>query len=114
MGWLVEQGPELADGYVVAADQDQANRLLDRARGFVRRTPALARVVRVEADRIVNVASGARVHVLAADVASGEGLLSPFIVAEEVPNWTTTQTARRTCGHWSCRRSRSGQARRWS
>src|SRR5262249_2265131 len=69
----------------------------DRARGFILRTPALGEVVKVEANRVVNRRTGARLHALAADVAGGEGLLSPFVVCEELPNWTDTPTAR---GMW--------------
>ena len=98
LAWLIEQAPQLADGYVVSADFEQSNRLLDRARGFIVRTPSLGEVVKVEANRVLNRRSGARLHALAADVAGSEGLLSPFVVCEELPNWTDTSTAR---GMWT-------------
>jgi phage terminase large subunit-like protein len=93
--WLVEQAGALQDGYAVAADKDQANRLLDKARGFISRTPGLADVLEVQASRIVNRKSNARVHALEADVASSEGLLTPWIVVDELPNWAATSSARR-------------------
>ena len=37
----------------------------------------------------------AYVQALAADVAGSEGLLTPFIVCDEVANWQTTANARR-------------------
>lgn len=95
IAWLVGDAAPLVDGYAVAADHDQANRLLDRARGFVARTPGLGELVEVQARRILNRSSGARVHALEADVASSEGLLSPFVVVDELPNWPDTPTARR-------------------
>lgn len=98
LAWLVEQAPPLAEGFAVAADEEQSNRLLDKARGFVARTPALRDVVRVEARRIVNLKSQARVVALAADVAGSEGLLTPFIVVDELPNWADTASAR---GMWT-------------
>ncbi len=93
--WLVEQAGPTADGYAVAADRDQANRLLDKARGFIARTPGLDEVLEVQANRIVNRVNGARVNALEADVASSEGLLTPFVVVDELPNWADTPTARR-------------------
>jgi hypothetical protein len=91
--WLLEQADELAEGYVVSSDEDQSNRLLDRARGVIRRT-SLESVLRVESKRISNVRTGARVVALAADVSSSEGLLSPWYVIDELPRWKTSQSAR--------------------
>jgi hypothetical protein len=91
--WLLEQAPALAEGYVVSSDEDQSNRLLDRARGVIRRT-GLEAILRVEAKRISNVRTGARVVALAADVSSSEGLLSPWYVVDELPRWKTSQSAR--------------------
>lgn len=92
--WLIEQAPPLSTAYVVSADLDQSNRLLDRIRGIVHRSPGLKSVLRVEARRIVHIGSGARVEALPADVAGAEGLLSPLIVLEELPNWPQTRAAR--------------------
>lgn len=98
VAWLVEQSEPLQDGYAVAADKDQANRLLDKARGFIARTPGLDEVLEVQSHRILNRVSGARVNALEADVASSEGLLTPFVVVDELPNWAATLTAR---GMWT-------------
>src|SRR5215211_1926008 len=93
---LATDFPALAEGYVIAADLEQANRLLDRARGLVARS-GLGGVVRVESHRLVNLRSGARVVALASDVASAEGLLSPWYVLDELPRWADTRSAR---GMW--------------
>lgn len=93
IAWLTTQAPALAEGFAVAADEEQANRLLDKARGFVARTQELQGLVKVEAKRIVG-PNGARVQALAADVAGSEGLLTPWIVVDELPNWATTKAAR--------------------
>lgn len=98
LAWLVEQAPPMVEGFAVAADEEQSNRLLDKARGFIARTAALSDVVRVESRRIVNLRTGARVVALAADVAGSEGLLTPWIVVDELPNWADTSTAR---GMWT-------------
>ncbi len=44
--WALTQADPLEHGYVVAAGEEQAVRLLDRARGLVARTPGLADRVR--------------------------------------------------------------------
>ena len=93
ISWLLTEAPPLAEGFAAAADEEQANRLLDKARGFVARTPELQGRVKVEARRIVG-PNGARVQALAADVAGSEGLLSPWVVIDELPNWATTSSAR--------------------
>lgn len=94
IAWLLEQAPAGAEGFAVAADLEQANRLLDKARGFISRTPGLSGVLRVDAQRIVNLRTGARVQALAADVAGSEGLLSPWFVVDELPNWASTAAAK--------------------
>jgi phage terminase large subunit-like protein len=93
IAWLVTEAPALSEGFAVAADEEQANRLLDKARGFVARTPELQGRVKVEARRIVG-PNGARVQALAADVAGSEGLLTPWVVLDELPNWLSTNSAR--------------------
>jgi phage terminase large subunit-like protein len=97
LAWLVADAPELVEGYVIAGDLDQANRLLDKARGLVARS-GLAGVVRVEAHRLLHVRSGARVVALAADAPTAEGLLSPLYICDEVPRWPDTRSAR---GMWT-------------
>jgi phage terminase large subunit-like protein len=97
LAWLVADAPELAEGYVVAGDLDQSNRLLDKARGLVARS-GLGGVVRVEAHRLANMRTGARVVALAADAPTAEGLLSPLYICDEVPRWPDTRSAR---GMWT-------------
>jgi phage terminase large subunit-like protein len=90
---LVTDFPALAEGYVIAADLDQSNRLLDKARGLIARS-GLGGVLRVESHRLVNVKTGARMVALAADAPSAEGLLSPWFVCDEVPRWPDTTSAK--------------------
>jgi phage terminase large subunit-like protein len=90
---LATDFPALAEGYVIAADLDQSNRLLDKARGLIARS-GLGGILRVESHRLVNVRTGARMVALAADAPSAEGLLSPWYVCDEVPRWPVTQSAR--------------------
>lgn len=95
VAWLVAQASAMVSGYAVAADKDQANRLLQRARVIIANTPGLGDVLEVQAHRIVHRTSRAEVVALEADVASSEGLLSPWFVVDELPNWADTPTARR-------------------
>jgi len=91
--WLLSQARVGDEGYVVSSDEDQSNRLLNRARTVVRKT-RLEGHVKVESKRIVNVTTGAYVVALAADVASSEGILSPWVVVDELPRWKSTQGAK--------------------
>lgn len=99
IGWLVELAAPLATGYVAASDRDQANRLLAQAGGLIARTEMdgfrLSSILKVEAMRIVNVKTRASVEALAADAPGSEGLLSPFIVLDELPNWADVPSARK-------------------
>lgn len=98
LAWLVAQSAALDEGYVIASDEEQANRLLNRARALIVRTPGLRGVVEVQARSIVNTRNGARVVALAADVAGAEGVLTPWIAVDELPNWADTTSAR---GMWT-------------
>lgn len=93
--WATTQAEPLATAYVFSADLDQSNRLLHRARVIISRTAALASLLRVEARRIVHVRSQASVEALPADAAGNEGILTPLIVLEELPNWSVTPAARK-------------------
>jgi len=90
LAWLVADAPGLVEGYVIAGDLDQANRLLDKARGLVARS-GLVGLVRVEAHRLLHVRTSARVVALAADAPTAEGLLSPLFICDEVPRWPATR-----------------------
>lgn len=93
IAWLLTQAPPMVEAYVVAADAEQANRLLDKARGFIARTPELAGRITVQRDRIMG-PEGARIVALAADVAGSEGLLTPLVLVDELPNWADTPSSR--------------------
>lgn len=94
MAWLLTQAAPLDEGYVIAADQEQARRLLDRARGLLHRTPGLGHQLEIQQHAIVNRANGARVVALAADAAGAEGMLTPLLLLDELPQWPNTRNAR--------------------
>ncbi|MCU1451934.1 MAG: hypothetical protein JWN46_80 [Acidimicrobiales bacterium] len=96
--WLLTQAQPLDEAYVIASDQEQAGRLLRTAARLIARTPSLADRLEVLSNAIVNLVSGARVIALAADVAGTEGLLTPLIVCDELPNWADTASSK---GMWT-------------
>lgn len=96
IAWLVAQAREHEVAYTFSGDFDQSNRLLQRARIIISRTPALKTALKVEARRIVALRTQASAEALPADASGNEGLLSPFIVCEELSNWPETTNAERT------------------
>lgn len=95
--WLVAQAGPHDEAYVIASDRDQAARLLNFARGLIARTPGLGDVLDVQSHQIVNRRTGAKVIALAADVAGGEGILSPLVLVDELGQHADTLAAR---GMW--------------
>ncbi len=98
MAWLLTQSEPLDEGYVVASDEEQAGRLLRMAARLIARTPGLSGQLEVQTKAIVHLRTGAQVIALAADVAGTEGILSPWLVLDELPNWADTYAAR---GMWT-------------
>src|SRR5690348_13849632 len=93
--WLVGEAAPPARGYVVASSAEQGSLLVDAAAGFVTRTPELAGVVTVEAERIV-AENGAWIRVLTADGSSAWGLREAYwIVCDEFAQWPQTRKAKR-------------------
>jgi hypothetical protein len=85
LAWLCEMARPLEVAYLVAGDAEQADRLLDRARGLIARTKGLP--VQVQVSRITHVASGARLQVISSDSPTAEGILAGLICVDELPNW---------------------------
>ncbi len=93
---MIGQAPPGSRSYSFAADQGQARLLLDAVEGFVRRSPALARLVEVLATRVIVRATGATLDAFAADRQAGAWGLRPFFaVADELAQWATTAGPRR-------------------
>lgn len=92
---MLAQLPPGSRLYALAADRDQGALLLDSVRGFVGRTPLLAGALRVEAYRVVAVARGTTLEVLAADASGAYGLRPDFLVIDELAQWPETPGARR-------------------
>ncbi len=85
---LLEQLPAGAQSYAVAADRDQAQLLLRKLAGFVRRTPPRNHV---QVDTFKATATtGASLTALAADDAGAFGLRPHFVVVDELAQWNTS------------------------
>ncbi len=91
---LLADAPPGSRSYALAADADQGALLLDALSGFVRRTPGLAGLVKLDRHRVTVVESGASLQVLSADVASSWGLSPWLVIIDEVAQWAETRGPR--------------------
>lgn len=73
-----------AEVAVVAASRDQAGNLLRLAQGFIRRSPALGRRLRVKQREITNDVLGGRIRILASDVDTFDGWLGTLGLVDEL------------------------------
>jgi phage terminase large subunit-like protein len=77
-----------ADIIIAAASRDQAAVLLGQAAGFVRRSSALSRRVRMTRREIHLPARSGRLRVISADANTGDGLLPwPVVLCDELHRW---------------------------
>jgi phage terminase large subunit-like protein len=93
IAWLLDQAPPGARGYVIASDLEQGAELVMAARGLLTRTPGMASLLKVDAFKITNAASGAQLFVLAADGASAFGKLPSLTIVDEHAQWPDTLNA---------------------
>jgi phage terminase large subunit-like protein len=78
-----------ADIIIAAASRDQAAVLLGQAAGFVRRSPALSRRVRMTRREIHLPARSGRLRVISADANTGDGLIPSLVLCDELHRWRT-------------------------
>ncbi len=91
---LIEQLPRASRSYAFAADRDQAALLVDSIGGFVSRT-GLRSLVKVDAYKVTNKRTAARLDVMSADDASAWGLRPHLTIVDEYAQWRTTGAPRR-------------------
>ena len=82
-------GPPGQRIYFCATDQDQAALAFDSLRGFVRRSPLLARALRLLRHVVIFDAHDSTCTVLPADAAGSWGLRPSLVVADELSQWRT-------------------------
>lgn len=91
---LLTQLPAGSAAYCAAADRDQGRLLLDAVRGFAERTPELAGVLDVQANRVYAPRAGTGLDLLSSDASSAWGLRPWWLVADELAQWPDTRNAR--------------------
>lgn len=79
-------------GYAYAADRDQSALLKDAIQRLLRLNPWLSKVLDVQRDSVVNIASshpgkGSILQISTSDVGSSYGILPDFIIADELCHW---------------------------
>ena len=79
-------------GYCFAADKDQASLLKDAMATLLRLNPSLGKVLEVQKEQVVNIASGhpgkgSTLQIFTSDVGSSYGILPDFIVCDELTHW---------------------------
>jgi hypothetical protein len=95
-------GPPGQHLYCCAADEDQARLLFEDVAGKFQRSPLLSPLVDVQRREIRVRATGSRLHLLNADVASSWGLRPDWIAVDEIVEW-------RGRGLWESLRSATGK-----
>jgi hypothetical protein len=83
---LVEQLPAGAQGHCFAVDKDQSSLFLTAAAGLVHRS-GLAGLIDVQGSKITHRNHGAAISVVSSDSASAYGLLSHWLVVDELAWW---------------------------
>lgn len=85
--WALFASDRAIRGVAAAADKDQARILRDAIEFLIRLNTWLSEVIEVQRDCIINKHTGARLDIIASDVASSYGLLLDFVIADEVTQW---------------------------
>lgn len=91
---LLEQLPPVSESLAYAADRDQAALIVTSIGGFVRRTPGLSQLLKVDNYRVTNKRTGAWLSVEAADDASAWGKRPHLVLVDEWAQWMETRRPR--------------------
>lgn len=73
-----------AECVIAAASRDQAQIMLRQAQGFIRRSPALQKLLQVKQREIVHKKLGGRVRILASDVDTADGVIPTLALVDEL------------------------------
>lgn len=85
--WALFASRRPLSGIAAAGDQDQARLLRDAVGKLLLHNPWLARVLEVQAYRVVNVHTGSVLEIITSDAPTSYGLTPDFIIADEVTHW---------------------------
>ncbi len=96
--WALAFATRPLRGYGYAADRDQSRLLLDAMQRLLRLNPWLGRILKVEANKIVNIAPGhpgcgSSLEIAASDVGSSYGILPDFVILDEITHWEENASA---------------------
>jgi phage terminase large subunit-like protein len=73
-----------AECVIAASSRDQATILLRQARGLIRRSPALSRLMTVKQREIVSTVDGGRIRVMASDENTADGVIPTLALVDEL------------------------------
>lgn len=73
-----------AECVIAAASRDQAQIMLRQARGFIRRSPALQRLMEVKQREITSLVDDGRIRVMASDVDTADGVIPTLALVDEL------------------------------
>lgn len=73
-----------AECVIAAASRDQAAIMLRQARGFIRRSEALSRLMEVKQREIVSTVDDGRIRILAADADTADGVIPTLALVDEL------------------------------
>lgn len=85
--WALFASRRPLSGIAAAGDQDQARLLRDAISKLLHHNPWLARVLEVQAYRVVNLHTGSTLEIITSDAPTSYGLTPDFIIADEVTHW---------------------------
>lgn len=85
--WALFAARRPLSGIAAAGDQDQASLLKQAISKLLIHNPWLARVLEVQAYRVVNVHTGSALAIITSDAPTSYGLTPDFVIADEVTHW---------------------------
>jgi phage terminase large subunit-like protein len=85
--WVLAFAPQRVTGIAAAADKDQAQLLRNAIGRLVQLNGWLAKLIDVQAYKVVNKSTQSQLEIIAADVPGSYGALVDFIIADEVTHW---------------------------
>lgn len=85
--WALFASRRPLSGIAAAGDQDQASLLKQAISKLLAHNPWLARVLEVQASRVVNLHTGSTLSIITSDAPTSYGLTPDFCIADEVTHW---------------------------
>ena len=90
--WATFTANRKLNGFVAAADRDQARLIRDAIDGFCRNNPWLGQFLKINNYEVSNPHTGSKIEILASDASTNFGLTPNFIIADELTHWLKAVT----------------------